>query len=300
MDKQRLNEQMAIPGTVVFAEGQGGLVRGELTAGGAVGHVDLHGAHLTHWAPVAGKPVLWISERSRFEQGVPIRGGVPVCWPWFGPHPSRPELGNHGFVRTMPWAVEGVTQPDAEHVSVTLRVKDTEQTRAIWPYAFELRLTITVGAELAMALEVRNTGDAPFTFSEAFHPYFAVGDIREAAVGGLSGLEYVDLRDGSRHHDDAPRLLFTGETDREYVDTRTETCLEGGLHFRRIRIAKTGSDSTVVWNPWAGKAREMSDFGDDEWVGMVCVEPANAATCNAVTLRPGERHVMTATISVAR
>ena len=303
-----LNQRFEIEGVAGFDVGEGGLARLRITVGGLVrlclkageaeAHVYPRGAHLTHWQPAGGKPVLWVSERSRFEEGMPIRGGVPICWPWFGPCTFKPELGNHGFVRKMAWEVESITQPDPRHVAVTLRVSDTDQTLAIWPHEFELRLTITVGADLTMALEARNVGDAPFTFTEAFHPYLCVADIRKAAVTGLADMDFIDLRDGGRCHDDHPRLIFTEETDREYVDTQATTILEGGLHWGRITISKSGSDSTVVWNPWTAKAREMSDFGDDEWPEMVCVEPANAATRNAVTVAAGEKHTMAATFRV--
>ncbi len=300
MNIDELNERFGINGAAVFDVGQGGLAQLELTVGGVEAHVILQGAHLTHWAPAGGKPVLWVSECSWFETGAAIRGGVPICWPWFGPCTFKPELGNHGFVRKMAWEVESITQPGPRHVAVTLRVSDTDQTRAIWPHEFELRLTITVGADLTMALEARNVGDSPFTFTEAFHPYLCVADIRKAAVTGLTDTDFIDLRDAGRRHDEQPRLIFTEETDREYVDTRATTILEGGLYWGRITISKSGSDSTVVWNPWTAKAREMSDFGDDEWPEMVCVEPANAATRNAVTVAAGEKHTMAATLNTTK
>jgi glucose-6-phosphate 1-epimerase len=299
MTTGRLNNEFAIDGAAKFREGQGGLVRLDLTAGGAEAHVYLQGAHVTHWAPAAGRGVLWVSRRSRFEAGMPIRGGVPVCFPWFGPCESDPDLPLHGFARRMDWRVESVAQPDAEHVAVSLALTADDRTRAMWPHEFELRHTITVGPELSMALEVRNTGAAPFTFTEAFHPYFAVADIRKARVSGLQGTDFIDLRDGSRHHDDAPQVTFEQETDREYVNTQGPCVLEGGLHWRRVRIEKSGSDSTVLWNPWAAQAASMPDFGDDEWPQMLCVEPSNAATCNAVPLAPAERHTLRMTIRVS-
>lgn len=299
MNLQQLNQRFAIDGLARFEEGHGGLTRLRLTVGQAEGEVYLHGAHVTHWAPAPGRPVLWMSGASLFEAGSPIRGGVPVCWPWFGAAPGRGDLPAHGFVRRMDWEVESVARQDEDRAAVVMTLGDTDQTRAQYPHPFQCRMTIVLGPELTVCLEAANTGDAPMAFTEAFHPYFAVTDIREASVCGLEGLPYVDLRDRSRHvADDAP-LRFAGETDREYFDSQAAIALRPAAHWQTLLITKAGSMSTVIWNPWTDKARRMSDFGDDEWPGMLCIEPANAATQNAVTVAPGQRHAMTMTVTCA-
>jgi len=161
--------------------------------------------------------------------------------------------------------------------------------------AFEIRL----GSTLSMALSVTNPGEAPVTFEEALHTYLAVGDVRRAAVEGLEGASYVDKVDGGRRKTQgANPVAIDSETDRLYLDTEAEALLTDPVFGRRIRVAKTGSRSTVVWNPWVAKSKAMPDFGDDEWPGMICVETANAAD-NAVTLPAHTSHVMTAAISIA-
>ena len=161
--------------------------------------------------------------------------------------------------------------------------------------AYELRL----GRDLSMALTVTNPADAPITFEEALHTYLAVGDVRQVSVAGLEGVTYVDKVDGAKRKTQAEELItIGGEIDRLYLETEAAVTLTDPGLGRRIRVEKTGSRSSVVWNPWVAKSRAMADFGDDEWPGMICIETANAAD-NAVTLPPHGSHTITATISVA-
>jgi glucose-6-phosphate 1-epimerase len=294
MTSEELNEQFGVRGAARFQTRAGGLTRLDVTASGGEAQVYLLGAHVAHWQPGGEQSVLWLSEKSWFEPLKPIRGGVPVCWPWFGPKEGEPNAPAHGFARLAEWAVESVTR-EAGDVSVCLLLAGGANEK--WG-GFELRHRVRVGRTLTMSLETRNVGREAFTIAEALHTYFRVSDVRNVSVAGLAGVEYIDKVDGAKRkrQGDEP-IRFSGETDRVYLNTMGECVLDDAGANRRIVIAKRGSRSTVVWNPWAAKAARMPDFGDDEWPGMVCVETANADH-NAVTVAAGQSHVMEASIAV--
>ncbi|MCK4623944.1 MAG: D-hexose-6-phosphate mutarotase, partial [Phycisphaerae bacterium] len=179
---------------------------------------------------------------------------------------------------------------------VTLILRSDEQTQRLWPGQFELRITVTVATTLTMALETRNIGDEAFTITEALHSYFRVSDVRNVKIIGLENTEYFVTDEHERQGDEP--ITFSAETDRKYINTTSTCILDDPGMARRITVEKSGSDSTVVWNPWITRAAEMSEFGDDEWPGMVCIETANLPG-NAVTIPPGGSHVMEARITAA-
>jgi glucose-6-phosphate 1-epimerase len=295
--------QFEIPGTAIFRDSDDGqLVSLDIATPAASGCVILQGAHVVEWTPAGAGTVLFMSQKTLCVRGKAIRGGVPLIFPWFGARAGNPKAPQHGFARTTEWAVESVQAAADQSVTVVLRLDDSEQTRASWPYAFTARFRATFGAALTMALEIENRSPVAMTFEEALHTYFTVSDVARVSVHGLENCEYIDKVDGAtRKRLGTEPLTITGETDRVFVNT-TATCVlddpglfdEPGLR-RRIVVEKSGSDSTVVWNPWIEKARAMADFGDDEWPRMLCIETANAGE-NAVTLAPGATHAMSATI----
>jgi glucose-6-phosphate 1-epimerase len=260
--------------------------------------VYFQGAHVTTWHPARSRgPVLWMSGMAVFEPGKPIRGGVPVCFPWFGPHPGDAAAPAHGFARVRDWSLVDAQEDARGAVTLVMELAGAAFSHA-WPHRFRIRHRITIGTTLRLELEVRNDADEAFTFEEALHSYFAVADIHQTSIEGLEGAEYVDKVAGSsRDRQGNEPVRFAGETDRVFVDTRATCRIHDHSGKRRIAIAKTGSDATVVWNPWIRKSRAMADFGDDEWPGMVCVETCNVGE-SARRLAPGESHRMTATIEV--
>ena len=292
MRPDELNEQFGIRGAVTFDQGRGGLTRMSIAAAGAEAEIYLLGGHVTAFTPAGCEPVLWVSSRSPFAIGQPIRGGVPVCHPWFAERPGAPL---HGYVRLMEFSVESVTQEADGSVAVVLHTK-YGVGNSNWPGNFELRNRVTVGEVLAMALETRNCGEEDLTITEALHSYFRVSDVRNVSIAGLEGCEYFGKVTGgeNRFQGDEP-VTFTGETDSVYLNTQAECVLTDPGMGRKIHVAKSGSSSTVLWNPWIDKARRMPDFGDDEWQEMVCIETANALG-NAVTIGPGESHTREARI----
>ncbi len=277
-------------------KGQGGLDRLALDAGGGDALVYLHGAHVAHFQPKGGRPVLWMSTASRFESGKPIRGGVPICFPWFGRKPGSPEAPQHGFARILPWRIVEVTREADDSLRALFELTPQAAARGGFPGELSLSLAVTVSRTLLMELTVRNVGRTAATYEEALHSYFAVSDVRQVRVRGLEGVGYLDTTTGrERKPGETEPVAISAETDRVYTGaTQAVTVEDPGWH-RRIVVAKRGSATTVVWNPWVAKAKAMPDFGDDEWTGMVCVETANALD-DAIHLAPGDSHVMTATL----
>ena len=209
--------------------------------------------------------------------------------------PSAPA---HGFARTLEWSVVEA-KPIGSVVGLTLALNSSDSTCRFFPQDFELRYTITVGASLTVSLEVRNRSSAEFTFEEALHTYLAVREVRQVAIDGLNGRTFIDkTAAGSRMGQSGP-IRIERETDRVYLDTGDDVRVTDPARGqgRQLLVTKTGSQTTVVWNPWIDKAKALSDFGDDEWATMLCIETANAAD-NAVKLSPGKSHVMGATLSV--
>ncbi len=282
-----------IPGAT-FEDGPGGLPVLVISTPAAEARIFLHGAQLTHWCPSGARPVIFMSAKSAYAEGKAIRGGVPVCFPWFGPREGQPA---HGFVRNRSWALSDLSRFENGGVRAVFTTASDAETRAHWPHDYIARLTYRIGATLTMTLEVENTSPAPFTFSEALHTYFIVGDARQAFVTGLDAVQYRDFPDRSKLLLQSGPIHFTEETDRVYVDTRATCVLEDPVLARRILVAKSGSETTTVWNPWIVKAAAMADFGDDEWPGIVCIETVNSAE-NSVTLAPAAKHAMTAHITV--
>ncbi|WP_166804608.1 D-hexose-6-phosphate mutarotase [Cryobacterium algoritolerans] len=286
-----------LPASVRLATGRGGLPVVRVAGQHGSAELYLHGAHLVAWTPFAGRPVLWLSEAGVFTEAKAIRGGVPICFPWFGANRLDPVAPAHGFARLAEWELVGA-RDDGQAVAVTLRLSDSPATRATaWPHRFEALYTVTVGARLTLALTVTNRDTDAVGFEEALHSYLAVDDIRATEIGGLEGAPYLDQLHGMSVETETGPVRFTAETDRIYLDSPAATIVTDGSR-RTVSIATGGSRSTIVWNPWIAKAASMGDFGDDEWTGMVCVESANVRE-NRVQLEPGESHTLTAVFDVA-
>ena len=281
---------------VVIDKGEGGLERARVAGPRGEAEIYLQGAHLTRWQPRGGAPVLFVASRAVYAPGKAIRGGVPLIFPWFGAHATDASKPMHGFARSRVWRITGTgSRPDGT-VEIELGLDDDEATRALWPHPFRARYRVSVGDTLGMALEVANTGSAPFSFEAALHTYFNVADVRTADVRGLEQTAFIDKVDGfTRKRHGAEPLKLTGETDRVFLGTRATCVVEDPDLRRRLRVDKAGSATTVVWNPWAAKCAAMADMGPDDWRSMICVETANASD-DAVTVAPGAKHVMTATV----
>lgn len=291
-----LNEQFGLASRLVFKTGPGGLTAAEIDSGHATATIFLQGAHVLSFQPRNQQPVLWVSGNSYFTSGKPIRGGIPVCWPWFANHPTDPAKPAHGFARTSEWSVLGSELTTGEAVRLRLGLSDTAATHTVWPHAFHLELVVTVGSTLQVELLIRNPGETPFTCTGALHSYFSISDIANITITGLEGGAYLDKVAGNQRREQTEPITITGETDRVYFDTRADCLIMDQGWQRQIRVAKRGSQTTVVWNPWIEKAQRMADFGAEEYRQMVCVETANAAD-DIITVPAGGEHRLETTIS---
>ena len=291
-----LNRRFEIPGIVKILEGQNGLPCVRVTTPRASGEIYLHGAHVTSWKPEEDEEVLFVSSKSRWQNGSAIRGGVPICFPWFSERAEDPKSPAHGLVRTKPWELEAVTHADS-NVTVALSTTADSGTRKMWPGDFHLLFCATFGVQLRLELIVTNRGDLSFRYEEALHTYYRVGNAEAARLHGLSGTTYIDKTDARREKHQRGDVVLTGETDRVYLKTSSSIELEDPALRRRVLVAKENSRDSVVWNPWAEKAKAMSDLGSDDWRQFVCVETCNVGD-HGITLAAGQAHTMTALISL--
>jgi D-hexose-6-phosphate mutarotase len=268
-------------GRVTFQEGQGDLPALEVATPWSQAEIYLHGAHVTQFQKHGEPPLLFLSRCSRFENGAPIRGGIPIIFPWFGKPADKP--GQHGFARNREWALKEVTSP--ADGSVILRLGLPEQGESA---DCTVEYVVRVSDTLSVELSVTNQSEREFRFENCLHTYFTVGDINTVSVTGLKSVDYLDSLEGRQRKTEASdNIRFTDEVDRIYVNTPHSVEIRDESLRRVIRVEKEHSLSTVVWNPWIAKAKAMSDFGDEEYQQMVCVESGNVAV-NEITLLPGQ------------
>jgi glucose-6-phosphate 1-epimerase len=298
-----LNALHALPDQLRLVSGPGGLPLLDIRNPQARALVSLYGAQVLSFQPAGANTadVLFLSERAQYQPGKAIRGGVPVCWPWFGPHPEGQGRPSHGLARTRMWTVLGTAATAGGATQASLGLADTDDTRALWPHAFTLRLDITIGATLRLALTTRNTGTTPFTLTQALHSYFTVGDIAQASVKGLDGCRYVDKAAGAGGATKHQRggVDFTGEVDRIYLNPSPSLVLVDGAGHRQICVDAHGSRSAVVWNPGAAIAAGMADLGNDAYRRFVCGETTNAGDV-VLSLDPGREQQLVSEIRCAR
>jgi len=251
---------------------------------------------VTSWKPEGAEEVLFVSEKSYWEEGRAIRGGIPVCFPWFRGKADDPQAPSHGFVRTKIWRLASLSEGPEDSVEVLLTTESDNATRRWWPSDFRLEYRITVGRDLNLELTMRNTGQTELRFEEALHTYFKVGDVEKAEVRGLDGVAYLDNRDANRRKSQSGDLRLTGQTDNAYLEASGEIVISDPAGQRLLRTRKQNSNSTIVWNPWREGAAAMTDLGDEEWREMLCVEGGNILG-SAINLKPGEAHTMTVRIT---
>lgn len=266
--------------------------------------IFLQGAHLTEFAPKGSDNWLWLSSTARYAPGVAIRGGVPVCWPWFGDPARNPtevadrvvEAKAHGFARTLLWALERTrSSDDSAEVTLTLDARDLGERFGDWPLTASITFHFTA-TTCRIALATHNVSDQPVTYTEALHTYFPTSDITRSQVVGFDGSRYTDTLDDWREYTQSGAIRFDGEVDRIYhsagkmqIDTPEGTS----------RIESQGSASTVVWNPGPDKAARLADLPDAAWTSMLCVETANA-TSNSIRLMGSESHTTQLVLSKDR
>jgi len=286
-----LNATWGIEGQLSFAVGKGDLPVIEIKNNLARARIALQGAHIISFVAKGEQELIWMSEDASFAKGKSLRGGVPICWPWFGPHASDSSLPGHGPARTVNWVPVGSTALNDGATSICLEMEQSEQVKAMCGHPLQVRLHITVGKTLKIALETKNVGDTSFILGQALHTYFHVSDVQNVHVEGLEGCEYLDKVDGFRRKKQNGRVDISQETDRVYVNTGSQMTIIDSAMKRRIVIGNQGSGSVVVWNPWSETAAKMGDLGQDGYLKMLCVETANALD-NVIELAPNITHTM--------
>ena len=298
MHIEELNQRFAIPGVAQVVAGNGGLAKVSISAPAAAGEIYLHGAQVTSWRPAGAGEVIFLSQHSKWEDGRAIRGGIPVCFPWFRGKADDPKAPAHGFVRTRAWALESVSAPGDGSVVVVCSTVSDESTWRWWPHEFRLVHRVSVGKTLSMELTAVNTGSTSFHFEEALHTYFGVSDVERVSVRGLGGVVYLDNMDGNREKTQASDIRLSGPSDNAYIQTAASAEIVDPVSGRLLRTDKGNSATTIVWNPWRDGAAKLADLGDEEWRSMICVEAGNILGAS-VELGPGGEHTLRSTLSIA-
>jgi glucose-6-phosphate 1-epimerase len=293
------SKKLKLHAHVVQTKDENGLQYLEIDNPLATGKIALQGAHIIDWQPkFQTQSVLWLSSNARFMQARSIRGGVPICWPWFGAHPTDSTFCPHGFARVIPWRVIDVDSTATGATRIILEMMDTPEAQRQLSYPYALTVTITIGRRLRIDMSTTNKANHPFVIGEAFHTYLNVSDISNIKITGMQDCVYADkVRDYQRYVEHGA-LHFEGEFDRVFIDHSSDCSIHDKGYNRIIHVSKSGSDTTVVWSPGAEKAAQMTDMGTpDEWRKMVCVETTNALD-NMVVINPGRTHVISAEYSI--
>ncbi|PZD74240.1 Putative glucose-6-phosphate 1-epimerase [Acaryochloris thomasi RCC1774] len=300
MKTEQLNTQYGIADQLQFIDGKGGFPNVEISNGKAKALISVYGGQILSYQP-ANEPedLLFLSTRAYYQQGKAIKGGTPICWPWFGPDPEGLGRASHGFVRNRLWTVMGTHTTEDGATAVTLGVVNTPETTEIWPQTFELSITYTVGETLSIELKTQNTGSQEFSISQALHTYFKIGDINRVQVLGLNGSDYIDKVDGGQQKTQQGVVEFSEECDRIYTEPPAKLIIDDAALDRRINITSEGSKTAVVWNPWVENSASMGDLEDTDYQRLLCVETANAAQ-DIVNVLPGQAMSIKAHYSIER
>lgn len=288
MQIQELNERFAIPDRLAFSPDKSGFVHLNIHNTRATAIVSLYGAQVLSYQPAnTSDDLLFLSERAYYKEGKAIKGGIPVCWPWFGPDPEHRGRPAHGFARTSQWDVLETAAEKSGSIRLGLGLKLNDTSRALWVGEVEARLDIVIGENLQLTLTTFNTGNEPMQLTQALHTYFNVGDSSRASVTGLENKTYIDKADQDKEKIQQGPVTISSEVDRIYTDICNDLVIHDPVLDREICIESTGSASTVVWNPWKAIAADMDDLGDNDYRRMLCVETAKAGR-DIATIVPGD------------
>jgi D-hexose-6-phosphate mutarotase len=286
-------QKFELPGRVRIVPGPDSLPKIQVASRFSTAEVYPHGAHVTQFQKNGEPPLIFLSRQSLFAADKAIRGGVPICFPWFG---AREGSGMHGIARLSEWELTETSEDPDGAVKLTFALPPIRLAQAGWPPA-QVTLRLTVAEQLTLELAVLNTTAKDFSFEDCLHTYFSVGDISQVEITGLKGIHYLDKVDQfARKLESADAIKINSEVDRVYLSTTGTVQIRDAKWRRTIDIRKSGSASTVVWNPWQAKARALADFGDDEYQGMVCVESGNVGE-SKITLAPGQKAALQVVLS---
>ncbi len=300
MTVEQLNKEFGIPGQGEIVEGKGGFPVIEVNNKKAKSKISVYSGQVISFQPAGEtQDLLFLSEAAYYKTGKAMKGGVPICWPWFGPDPEGKGRASHGFVRDRMWNLLSVEETSSGETKVKLGVSADEETQKVWPYSFELVVEIVVGAQLTISLNTQNTGDEAFSITQALHTYFAIGDVNKVRVTGLDNAPYIDKVDGGAEKTQHGDITISEEVDRVYTKVKPELIIEDEALGRRIQISSTNSHTAIVWNPWKEISTNMADLEDQDYQRFICVETANAAD-EVVEIAPGSDYTMKAIYAVER
>jgi len=283
---------------IAFEQLESGIVLMQINHPLASATISLDGGQILAWHPKSHTtPVLWGADSVHWLKGRAIRAGVPICWPWFGAHPTETKWPSHGYARICPWELTDISILPSGEPEISMKMLPVHAAALQHQFAASLSTRITVGESLSIALMTENTGQDSLRLTEALHAYFVVSDISNIQIEGLNRCEYIDLIDHNAVKTQYGSVYLTGETGRVYQNTKSDCLIHDSVLNRTIRVEKSGSESTVVWNPWAATASKMDDLGPLTWKKMVCVESANTFD-HTITLEAGAQHTLAVRYSV--
>ena len=300
MDIDQLNIEYGIAGQLQFVKGVGGLPFILISNRSATALISVYAAQVLSFQPAEEcEDLLFLSQKSYYEEGKAIRGGIPVCWPWFGPDPIDLNRPDHGFVRNGLWAVSSTEATTDFETKVRLRFRETVQSESCWQEAFALDLEISVGNTLTLELITRNTGDQVFSITQALHSYLHVGNINQVQILGLEGSDYLDKLDDGAQKNQLGAVTVLEEVDRVYTGVQNELIIDDSSFNRQIRIASTSNKTAVVWNPWEKSSAKMPDLENDDYQHFICVEAGNVVT-DVVEIPPGREYSLLTNFKITR
>ena len=300
MDIEQLNSDYGIEGQLKFVKGSGGFPFIQICNRSATALISVYAAQVLSYQPTEeDEDLLFLSSKSYYDDGKAIRGGIPVCWPWFGPNAVGLDRPSHGFVRNGLWTVAETVATTAFETRVRLKFPENTHNDHCWQQAFALELEISVGDTLTLDLITRNTGEQSFSITQAFHTYLQIGNIGQVRVLGLEGADYVDKLDEGRQKRQTGALTVWEEVDRIYTDVKNELIVVDAAFKRRIKIAAVSNKSAVVWNPWTKKSKVLPDLDDGDFRRFICVETGNVAA-DVVEIPPGSVHRLLTNFEIIR
>lgn len=298
MNIQQLNSDFGIANHLEIIAGQGGLAMIKIANRSANALISVYGAQVLSFQPLGHvEDLLFLSEQSAYAEGKAIRGGIPLCWPWFGPDPKGLQRPNHGFVRNHAWHLEKTEAIGDGETRVSLVFDQSSKKENTWKQAFTLKLEITIGDTLGLKLTTLNTGEKPFSITQAFHSYFRVGNIKRVKVLGLEESDYFDKLDQGTQKSQHTAITVSKEMDRIYTNAVNDLFIEDADLKRRIKISAPNTSTAVVWNPWSKSSKKMSDLGDMDYKQFICVEAGNIAF-DLIQIQPGDHYSLEADYSI--
>ena len=296
-DIEELEDKFSIEGEVGFAELEENMIFVTISNKFADADICLYGAQVTNFRPQKTMEILWMSPESNFTEGSPIRGGIPVCFPWFGPHKSDSTKPQHGFARLMYWNVTETASLSTGETRVVLQLCSSDETKLLWNHDFCAELTIIVGKILTVNLKISNTSEIPFEYTCALHTYYNVSSVEEITIEGLQNTKYFNQLEPGEFIQESPLLEIKKAETRHYLNTETNCIINDPLFGRRIKVAKSGSKVTTVWNPGEETCVKIDDLPDDGFHSFVCIEAVNAFD-NVIYLAKGESHTTSVIIDL--